>query len=139
MEGGVRRDADGRSPALPGWAPLVLWAQGRLLGAELRMSAATVARIWRKWDLQPWRVETFTFSTAPELEAKIRDVVGLYLDPPANAVVVSIDVGAPPGPRAGGKSQIQALDRTPPCPGPLPAGPPTHGARPVDNEGPEPT
>ena len=76
----------------------------RLLGAELGMSAATVARIWRKWNLQPWRVETFTFSTDPELESKIRDVVALYLDPPANAVVVSIDE----------KSQIQALDRTAP-------------------------
>ncbi|MEN3267494.1 MAG: hypothetical protein V7646_4388, partial [Pseudonocardia sp.] len=42
-------------------------------------SFATVARIWRKWNLQPWRVETFKFSTDPELDAKIRDVVGLYL------------------------------------------------------------
>ncbi len=76
----------------------------RLLAAELGMSFATVARIWRKWNVQPWRVETFKFSTDPELEAKIRDVVGLYLNPPQNAVVVSIDE----------KSQIQALDRTAP-------------------------
>ena len=76
----------------------------RLLGAELGISFATVARIWRKWNVQPWRVETFKFSTDPELEAKIRDVVGLYLNPPQNAVVVSIDE----------KSQIQALDRTAP-------------------------
>jgi transposase len=68
------------------------------------VSFAEVARIWRDWDLQPHRVETFRFSTDPRLEAKIRDVVGLYLDPPANAVVVCVDE----------KSQIQALDRTAP-------------------------
>jgi hypothetical protein len=76
----------------------------RLLAAELKIGFATVARIWRKWNLQPWRVETFKFSTDPELDAKIRDIVGLYLDPPENAVVVCIDE----------KSQIQALDRTAP-------------------------
>ena len=76
----------------------------RLLGAQLGISFATVARIWRKWNLQPGKVETFKFSTDPELEAKVRDVVGLYLNPPEKAVVVSIDE----------KSQIQALDRTAP-------------------------
>ena len=76
----------------------------RLLGHHLGISFATVARIWRKWKLQPWRVQTFKFSTDPELEAKIRDVVALYLNPPENAVVVCIDE----------KSQIQALDRTAP-------------------------
>ena len=63
-----------------------------------------MARIWRKWKIQPHRIETFKFSTDPELEAKIRDVVGLYLAPPDNAVVVSVDE----------KSQVQALDRTAP-------------------------
>ncbi|HEU4514573.1 MAG TPA: IS630 family transposase, partial [Nocardioidaceae bacterium] len=76
----------------------------RLLAQELGCGDATVARIWRKWNLQPWRTETFKFSTDPELEAKIRDVVGLYLNPPDKAVVLSIDE----------KSQIQALDRTAP-------------------------
>ena len=76
----------------------------RLLADHLGISFATVARIWRKWKLQPWRVETFKFSTDPELEAKIRDVVGLYLSPPDKAVVVCIDE----------KSQVQALDRTAP-------------------------
>jgi len=76
----------------------------RLLGAQLGISFATIARIWRKWKLQPWRTQTFKFSTDPELDAKIRDVVGLYLNPPQNAVVVSIDE----------KSQVQALDRTAP-------------------------
>jgi transposase len=68
------------------------------------ISNVWVARIWRKWGLQPWRRETFKFSTDPELEAKVRDVVGLYLNPPEKAVVLSIDE----------KSQIQALDRTAP-------------------------
>jgi transposase len=76
----------------------------RLLGAELGISFATVARIWRKWNLQPWRVETFKFSTDPELDAKIRDIVGLYVNPPDNAVVLCVDE----------KSQVQALDRTAP-------------------------
>jgi transposase len=76
----------------------------RLLADELGIGFATVARIWRKWNLQPWRVETFKFSTDPELEAKVRDVVGLYLNPPENAVVLCIDE----------KSQVQALQRTAP-------------------------
>ncbi len=76
----------------------------RLLADQLGVSFATVARIWRKYKLQPWRVETFKFSTDPELDAKVRDVVGLYLNPPDKAVVVCIDE----------KSQVQALDRTAP-------------------------
>jgi hypothetical protein len=76
----------------------------RFLAAELGISFATVARIWRKWNIQPHRLETFKFSTDPQLEAKFRDLVGLYLAPPDNAVVVSVDE----------KSQIQALDRTAP-------------------------
>ena len=74
------------------------------MAAELGISFATVARAWRKWGIQPHRLETFKFSTDPQLEAKIRDVVGLYLSPPDNAVVVCVDE----------KSQIQALDRTAP-------------------------
>ena len=62
----------------------------RLLAAELGISFACVARIWRKWDIQPHRIQGFKFSTGPELEFKVRDVVGLYLDPPASAVVVSV-------------------------------------------------
>jgi transposase len=76
----------------------------RLLAAELGISNVWVARIWRKWGLQPWRRETFKFSTDPQLEVKVRDVVGLYLNPPEKAVVLSVDE----------KSQIQALDRTAP-------------------------
>ena len=76
----------------------------RLLATELGVSFATVAKVWRDWDLQPWRVETFKFSTDPELEAKVKDVVGLYMNPPENAIVVCIDE----------KTQTQALDRTAP-------------------------
>ena len=76
----------------------------RLLAKELGISFASVARIWRDNDLLPWKRETFKFSTDPELDAKVRDVVGLYLAPPEKAVVVCVDE----------KTQIQALDRTAP-------------------------
>jgi len=62
-----------------------------LLGKHLGISFASVARIWREHDLKPWKRETFKFSTDPELDAKVRDVVGLYLNPPEKAVVVCID------------------------------------------------
>jgi transposase len=76
----------------------------RLLARHLRISDATVAAAWREYRIQPWRTESFRFSTDPELEAKVVDVVGLYLNPPENAIVLSVDE----------KSQIQALDRTAP-------------------------
>ncbi|MDP9409169.1 MAG: IS630 family transposase [Actinomycetota bacterium] len=81
----------------------------RLLAARLAaegspLSHATVARIWRRFGVAPWRAETFKFSTDPELAAKIRDVVGLYLHPPEKAVVLCVDE----------KPQIQALERTAP-------------------------
>ena len=68
------------------------------------MSPATVHRLFQERGIQPHRTETFKFSTDPALEAKIRDVVGLYLDPPDGAIVLSVDE----------KTQIQALDRTQP-------------------------
>ena len=61
-------------------------------------------RIWAEAALKPHRVETFKWSTDPALEAKVRDVVGLYLAPPERAIVLSLDE----------KTQIQALDRTQP-------------------------
>ena len=76
----------------------------RLLAARLGVGNATIARAWREFGVQPWRSETFKFSTDPELVAKVTDVVGLYLAPPENAVVLCVDE----------KSQIQALDRTAP-------------------------
>ena len=63
----------------------------RLLGRHLGIADATVARAWRAYRVQPWRQGTFKFSTDPELEAKVRDVVGLYLDPPRNAIVLCVD------------------------------------------------
>lgn len=68
------------------------------------VSHTTVHRIWKAHALQPHRVETFKFTTDPDAEMKIRDVVGLYLNPPTNAVVLSVDE----------KTQIQALERTQP-------------------------
>jgi transposase len=82
---------------------LTHWSS-RLLGKHLGISHMTVARTWRRYGLQPWRSETFKFSTDPELEAKVRDIVGLYLNPPEHAVVLCVDE----------KTQIQALDRTAP-------------------------
>ncbi len=76
----------------------------RLLGRHLGISNGTVAKAWRDYGVAPWRVETFKFSTDPELVAKVTDVVGLYLAPPENAIVLCVDE----------KSQIQALDRTAP-------------------------
>jgi hypothetical protein len=65
---------------------------------------ATFARAWVEYGLAPRRCETFKFSTDPELVAKVRDAVGLYLAPPHNAIVLCLDE----------KSQIQVLDRTAP-------------------------
>jgi transposase len=76
----------------------------RLLARHLRISDHAVATIWREHGVQPWRSKSFRFSTDPELEAKVVDVVGLYLAPPDNAIVLAVDE----------KSQIQALDRTAP-------------------------
>src|SRR3954453_14733702 len=76
----------------------------RLLGRHLGIGGATVARAWRAYRVQPWRSGPFKVSTAPELEAKVCDVVGLYLNPPEHAIVLCVDE----------KSQIQALNRTQP-------------------------
>ena len=76
----------------------------REIAERVGVSHATVHRIWKAHALQPHRVETFKFTSDPNAEAKIRDVVGLYLNPPTNAVVLSLDE----------KTQIQALERTQP-------------------------
>ena len=87
-------DRSGRPPVIDDVAVVVATLQAppealgvthwsaRLLGKQLGISFASVARIWREWNLQPWRRETFKFSTDPELDAKIRDVVGLVFEPP---------------------------------------------------------
>jgi len=74
----------------------------RLLAPRLGVDHATVAAVWAEYGVKPWKAETFKFSTDPELEAKVRDVIGLYLAPPENAVVLCVDE----------KSQVQALNRT---------------------------
>ncbi len=76
----------------------------RSLAAELGLSQSAVSRIWRAFGLQPHRQQTWKLSRDPLFIDKVRDVVGLYLDPPERAVVLCVDV----------KSQIQALDRTAP-------------------------
>lgn len=76
----------------------------RSMAKKQGISPASVQRIWKKHHLQPHRVETFKFSTDPQFVAKVRDIVGLYLNPPEQAIVLSVDE----------KSQIQALDRTQP-------------------------
>ncbi len=68
------------------------------------LSQTAVSRIWRAFSLQPHRTETFKLSTDPLFIDKVRDVVGLYMSPPENAIVLCVDE----------KSQVQALDRTQP-------------------------
>ena len=76
----------------------------RSMASEVGLTQSAVHRIWRAFGLQPHRAETFKLSRDPQFVAKVRDVVGLYLDPPERAVVLCVDE----------KSQIQALDRTQP-------------------------
>jgi len=76
----------------------------RDMARRVGISPSSVSRIWRAFGLQPHRTETFTLSKDPLLVEKVRDIVGLYMSPPDNAVVLCVDE----------KSQIQALDRTQP-------------------------
>ncbi|SQE00909.1 conserved hypothetical protein [Parafrankia sp. Ea1.12] len=79
------------------------WSK-RELAKRVGISPSSVHRVWRAFGLKPWLVEDFKVSTDPFLIEKVRDVVGLYLDPPRNAAVFSVDE----------KPQIQALERTAP-------------------------
>jgi transposase len=79
------------------------WSIARL-AAQTGLSPTSVARIWREHRLKPHRTRTFKYSRDPELEAKVIDICGLYLDPPEGALVLCVDE----------KTQIQALDRTQP-------------------------
>jgi transposase len=74
----------------------------RLLAQRLGTSHVTITEAWRRYGVRPWKAETFKFSTDPELEAKVADIIGLYLAPPENAIVLCCDE----------KSQIQALNRS---------------------------
>ena len=77
---------------------------GRAMAKAAGISLRSVQRIWAAHGLQPHRVKRFKLSKDPEFAAKLQDIVGLYVDPPSHAVVLSVDE----------KSQIQALDRTQP-------------------------
>lgn len=76
----------------------------RTMAAEVGISEASVRRIWRSHGLKPHRVESFKLSNDPRFAEKLEDIVGLYLDPPEHALVLSLDE----------KCQIQALDRSQP-------------------------
>jgi transposase len=77
----------------------------RQLARTVGLSPASVGRIWKAFGLQPHRAESFSLSKDPQFVAKVRDIVGLYLDPPERALVLCVDE----------KSQIQALDRAQPA------------------------
>jgi len=77
---------------------------GRMVAKVVGVSLSAVQRIWEAHRLQPHRIRTFKKSNDPAFAAKVEDIVGLYMNPPKHAIVVSIDE----------KSQIQALDRTQP-------------------------
>lgn len=77
------------------------WSRSSM-AARSGLSETTIGRIWKTFHLKPHQVDTFKLSTDPEFVAKLRDVVGLYLDPPGNAMVFCADE----------KTQVQALDRS---------------------------
>jgi transposase len=79
------------------------WSRASM-AAESGLSRSTVGRIWKAFGLKPHQVETFKLSTDPQFVDKVRDIVGLYMDPPEKALVLCVDE----------KSQIQALDRSAP-------------------------
>jgi transposase len=79
------------------------WSRASM-ATESGLSKSTIGRIWKAFRLQPHLVDTFKISNDPLFMEKVRDVVGLYLDPPENALVLCVDE----------KSQIQALDRSAP-------------------------
>jgi transposase len=93
----VRKTTQERPPQATQWST-------RSMARASGVSEATVRRIWRKHGLKPHRVKSFKLSADPQFAEKLEDVVGLYLNPPEHALVLSLDE----------KSQIQALDRTQP-------------------------
>lgn len=113
---GVIREGRGRKPEIPASTIEAIvdatlhtvpddgsecWST-RTLAVQHGVGKDTVRRVWKVRKLKPWLVDTFKMSTDPDFEAKLVDVVGLYLNPPERAVVFSFDE----------KTQIQALDRT---------------------------
>jgi transposase len=97
VEAVVTRTLESKPPNATHWST-------RGMAQASGLSQSTVGRIWRAFGLQPHRADTFKLSTDPFFVEKVRDVVGLYLDPPERAIVLSVDE----------KSQVQALERTQP-------------------------
>lgn len=93
----------------------------RMMASHAGLSQSTIGRIWRTFGLKPHRASTYALSSDPLFIEKVRDVVGLYMSPPTNAIVLSVDE----------KSQIQALNRTQPI---LPLRPGTEERRTPDYE-----
>jgi len=106
--GAPRKITDGQieSVVTKPWNPCLLRAHWstRLMAQEMGMTQNAIVRIWHAFGLQPHRVENFKFSKDPQFVEKVRDIVGLYLDPPDRAIVLCVDE----------KSQVQALNRTEP-------------------------
>ena len=97
MEEAVTRTLESKPVAATQWST-------RSLAKDVGLSQSAVVRIWRSFGLQPHRTETCKLSADPWLVEKVRDIVGLYLNPPEHAIVLCVDE----------KSQVQALDRTQP-------------------------
>lgn len=97
VEEAVTRTLESRPPGATHWST-------RSLAKEVGLSQRAVVRIWHAFGLQPHRSETFKLSTDPFFVEKVRDIVGLYMNPPQHAVVLCVDE----------KSQVQALNRTQP-------------------------
>jgi transposase len=97
VEEAVTQTLEGLASASTHWS-------SRTLAQKVGLSQSAVVRIWHSFGLQPHRSETFKMSTDPWLIEKVRDIVGLYLNPPEHAIVLCVDE----------KSQVQALDRTQP-------------------------
>jgi len=106
VEVAVTRTLEARPAAATHWST-------RSLARDLGLSQAAVSRIWRAFGLRPHRRGTFKLSTDPFFVEKVRDVVGLYLNPPQRAIVLCVDE----------KSQVQALDRSQPIQPALPSRP----------------
>ena len=93
----IRKTLDGKPKNATHWST-------RTMAKQLGVSHMTVARIWRAFGLKPHRMDSFSLSSDPFFVEKVRDVVGLYMTPPDNALVLCVDE----------KSQMQALDRAQP-------------------------
>jgi len=107
--GAPRKISDGQIEAVVTKTLESMPAQGthwstRLMAQKMGMTQNAIVRIWRAFGLQPHRVENFKFSKDPQFVEKVRDIVGLYLNPPDRAIVLCVDE----------KSQVQALNRTEP-------------------------